>query len=72
MPLPPTVYNGSILPLGTIIENIYYDSWTKILSSLAFSIQLHTEVRMDIIALLLAAFGLDSFKQNSAPPGCPS
>lgn len=34
----------------------------KSLSSLAFGIQFHMEVRMDIIASLLAAFGLDSFK----------
>jgi hypothetical protein len=30
------------------------------------------EVRVDIFATLLAAFGLDSFKQPSAPPGYPS
>jgi hypothetical protein len=34
----------------------------KIVSSLAVGIQFHMEVQMDIVAILLAAFGLDSFK----------
>ena len=70
--LPPTVYNGFYkYPAAHVVEIKDYIGWMKIFSSWAFSVQFHMEVRMDITAILLAAFGLDSFKQNSDPPGHP-
>ncbi|MNE81243.1 hypothetical protein D3C80_1778770 [compost metagenome] len=45
-----------------VVEIMDYISCMYDCSSCTLSVQLYLEVRMDIMAYLLAAFGLDSFK----------
>ena len=59
-------------PAAQVVEIMDYISCMNDCSSCTLSVQLHLEVRMDITAYLLAAFGLDSFKQFSVPPSYPS
>lgn len=53
---------GMGYPAAQVVEIMDYISCMNDCSSCTLSVQLHLEVRMDIMAYLLAAFGLDSFK----------
>lgn len=53
---------GMEYPAAQVVEIMDYISCMNDCSSCTLSVQLHLEVRMDIMAYLLAAFGLDSFK----------
>lgn len=54
---------GMGYPAAQLVEIMDYISCMNDCSPCTFIVQLHAEVRMDIIiAFLLAAFGLDSFK----------
>ncbi len=53
---------GMEYPTAQVVEIMDYISCMYDCSSCTLSAQLHLEVRMDIMAYLLLAFGLDSFK----------
>ncbi|EJT02366.1 hypothetical protein RCCGE510_27736 (plasmid) [Rhizobium sp. CCGE 510] len=53
---------GMEYPTAQVVEIVDYISCMYDCSSCTLSVQFHAEVRMDIMALLLVAFGLDSFK----------
>ncbi len=69
---PPELFiTDTEVPCCTTIEANAYVSWGALCASATFSIQSSImEFLMEItINILLAAFGLDSFKQCSVTPG---